>query len=69
MMILYFVLLTPGEPDMPGSITMALKLSSTVHGTNISCRGRQEAPTAAQDSDVSPDHKMYRKSLWILGGV
>ena len=60
MMILYFVLLTPGEPHMLEGIIMALKLSSTVHGTNISCRGGREAPAAAQDSDVSSDHEMYQ---------
>ena len=59
MMILYFVLLTPGEPHMPEGIIMALKLSSTVHGTNISCGGRREAPAAVQDSDVSPDHEKF----------
>ena len=41
---------------------MALKLSSTVHGTSTGDRERREAPAAVQDSDVGSDHEVYRKS-------
>ena len=47
---------------MPERIIMALKLSSTVHGTGTGNRGRREASAAAWDSDVGTDHKMYQKS-------
>ena len=43
---------------------MALKLSSTVHGTSTGDRGRREAPVT---SDVAPDHKIYRKSTLFCG--
>ena len=67
MMILYFPLLIPGEPDMPERIIMALKLSSTVHGANTSCQGRRETFTAVQDSDVGPDHEICQNSTQFCG--
>ena len=41
---------------------MALKLSSTVHGTSTGNRGRREAPAAARDPGIGLDHDIYRKS-------
>ena len=52
----------PGEPNISERIILALKLSSTVHGTSTHDRRRREAPAAAQESDVGADHEMYRKS-------
>ena len=56
-----------GEPNMPERIIMALKLSSTVYGKSTSDRGRREVPAAAQDSDSSPAHEIYRKSSHFCG--
>ena len=71
-MIFYFALIHAGEPDMAEKIIMALKLSSTVHGTGTENQERRETPAAAWDSDVAPDHEIYRKSslfLWTPGSV
>ena len=46
---------------------MALKLSSTVHGTSTGDRRRRETFVAAQDSDVGHDHEIYRKSSQFCG--
>ena len=72
MMILWFFTyphkyIYPGEPDTPEKIIMALKLSSTVHGTSTGERVRREAPAAVRDSDVDSDHDIYRKSSQICG--
>ena len=52
---------------MPEKIIMALKLSRTVHGTSTDDRGRREATAAASDSDVGPDHEIYRKLAHFCG--
>ena len=52
---------------MPERIIMALKLSSTVHGTSTGDRGRRDVPAGAWDSDVGPDHEIYRKSPHFCG--
>ena len=46
---------------MPERIILALKLSSTVHGTSTSDRKRREAP------DEGPDHEIYQKSSHFCG--
>ena len=46
---------------------MALKLSSTVHGTSTGDRGRRESPATIQDSDVDLDHEIYRKASQFCG--
>ena len=56
-----------GEPNMPDRIIMALKLSSIVHGTSTSDRGRREAPAVAPKLDIGTDHKIYRKSSHLCG--
>ena len=68
MMIVYSISLVPGEPNMPERIILALKLSSTVHGTNTSCRGRQQTPAAAaKESDVGPDHEICQNLSQFCG--
>ena len=57
-----FKLLIPGEPNMSERIVLALKLSSIVHGPSTGDLVRREALATAWDSDVGPDHELYKKS-------
>ena len=55
--IKFYILFFAGEPDISEQIIMALRLSSNVHGTS----------TGRQDSDVDPDHEIYRRSSHFCG--